>query len=141
MAALFDQFAKGLGVGIHVLKQFMARGLPGSEPAVELANVGVAQRPQAIDSHRGEAFAVVIHNDLHVLAWQPRLGFERDPIGGHVGGEQRMAGGKDRLMPDIEQSDFIAPQQRDADVGGRDSGQGHDGQSGLRVRALASKAR
>jgi len=64
---------------------------------------------------------------VHVLARQPRLGFECDPVGGHVGGEQRMSGGKRRLMPDIEQGDFITPQQRDADVGGSDRGQGHDG--------------
>jgi len=35
--------------------------------------------------------AGVVNNDQHILARQPRPGFQRDPVGRHVGGEQRMA--------------------------------------------------
>ena len=38
-------------------------------------------------------------------------------VGGHVGGKQRMAGGKHGLVSDIEQGDFIAQQQGGADLG------------------------
>ena len=44
VAARLDQFAERLGVGIDVLEQFVARRLPALQPAIELANVGVAQR-------------------------------------------------------------------------------------------------
>src|ERR1035438_9594917 len=43
-----NQFAKGLGIGIHILKQFVARHLPGLQPSVEVTNVGVPQRHQLI---------------------------------------------------------------------------------------------
>ena len=120
--ARLDQFAKGLGVGIDVLEQFVARRLPGLQPAVELANIGVAQRREAIRRLRHEAFAGIIDDDRHVLARQPRLGFERDPLGRHVGGKQRMAGGEGGLVPEIEQRDFLAQQQGGADLRGGDGG-------------------
>src|SRR5258708_2468459 len=43
-----NQFAKRLGVGIHIPKQLKARPLPGLEPSVELTNIGVTQCHQAI---------------------------------------------------------------------------------------------
>jgi hypothetical protein len=48
--ALLDQFAKRLGVGIHVPEQLIARQLPALQSAVELANICVSQCHQAIRS-------------------------------------------------------------------------------------------
>ena len=122
---MLHQFAKGLGVGIDVLEHFVAGLLPALQPTVELADVGVAQGFQAIRRLRHEAFAGIIENDRHILARQPRFGFQRDPVGRHVGGKQRMAGGERGLVPDIEQRDFLAQQQRGADFGRSDGRQGH----------------
>ena len=106
--ARLDQFAKSFCIRIHILEQFVSRHPPGLQPAVELTDVGVAQRRETIRSLRNEAFAGVVENDRRVLARQPRFGFERDPLGRHVGGKQRMAGGKGSLVPEIEQRDFLA---------------------------------
>ena len=106
MPAGFDQFAKGLGIGIHIPEQFVACRLPGLQPAVEFANVRVPQCRQAIRRQRNKAFAGVVNNNRHILARQPRLGFERDPVGRHVGGKQGMAGGIGGLVPQIEQERF-----------------------------------
>ena len=115
MPARLHQFAKGLGVGVDVLKQFVARAAPAIESAIELTNTAVAQCRKAIRHRSNEAFAIVINDDRHILARQPRFGFERNPVGGHVGGKQRMAGGEAGLMPDIEQRDLVAQQQGGAD--------------------------
>jgi hypothetical protein len=125
MTAGLNQFAKRLGVGIHILEQLKARRLPRLQPAIELTNVRVTQCRQAIRSQGDEAFAGVADNDRHILAGQSRFGFERDPLSRHVGGKQRMAGGKGGLVPHIEQRDFIAQQQRAADLRGRDGRWGH----------------
>ena len=61
---------------------------------------------------RNKAFASVVDDNRHIFARQSRLGFERNPVGRHVGGKQRMAGGIGGLMPHIEKSDFLAQQQR-----------------------------
>ena len=116
VAARLDQFAKGLCVGIDVLEQFIARRLPALQPAVELADIAVAQCREAIRSLRNKAFAGVVNDDRHILARQPRFGFERDPAGRHVGGKQRMAGREGGLVPEIEQREFIAQQKRGADL-------------------------
>ncbi len=115
VAAMLHQFAKGLGIGIDVLEQFIAGLFPALQPAIELADVAVAQRRRAGPLPRHEAFAGIIEHDRHVLARQPRFGFQPDPVGRHVGGKQRMAGGEGGLVPDIEQRDFVAQQQRGAD--------------------------
>ena len=120
MAALLDEFAKGLCVGVDVLKQFVPGAAPSIEPAFEPADVGIAQCREPIRRGNNEAFAIVVKDDLRILARQPRFGFERDPVGRHVGGEQRMAGGESGLVPDIEQRDFVTQQQRGADFGRRD---------------------
>ena len=130
MPAGLDQFAKRLGVGIHVAEQFVARHLPGPQPAVELTNVGISQRLEAIRRLGNEAFAGIIDDNRHVLAGQSRFGFERDPLARHVGGKQRMAGGEGGLVPEIEQRDFLAHQERRADLRGGDGGCGH-GMAGL----------
>ena len=134
-----DQFAKSLGVGIHVLKQFVASRLPGLQSPVELTNIGVSQCLKAIHGLRNKTFARVVDNDRHILARQSRRGFERDPLSRHVGGEQRMAGGKGGFVPQIEQRDFIAQQQRAADLRGRDGGSGHE-MAGLDANGLMSMA-
>src|ERR1700738_1675752 len=112
------------------MEQLKARDLPGLQPAVELTNVGVPQRHQAIRSHGDEALARVVDNDRHILAGQSRLRLERDPPGRHVGGKQGMAGGKGSLVPHIEQRDFLAQQQREANLRGGDGRHGH-GKAGL----------
>ena len=126
VAAMLHQLAKGLGIGIDVLEQFITGLFPALQPAIELADIGVAQGFQTIRSLRHEAFTVIVEDDRYVLARQPRFGLQRDPVGRHVGGKQGMAGGKDSLVPDIEQCDFIAQQQRGADLPGCDGGYGHD---------------
>ena len=68
MPAGLNHFTKGLGVGIHVPEQFKARHLPCLQSAVELTNVCVSQRPQAIRSLRNNTFTGVINDDRHVLA-------------------------------------------------------------------------
>ena len=120
-----DQFAKGLGIGIDVLEQLKAGLFPSLPPALELPDIAVAQHFQAIRRYADEAFAVIVEHDQDVLARQPRFGFQRDPVGRHVGSEQRMAGGERGLVPDIEQRDFLAQQQRGADFGRSDGRQGH----------------
>ena len=81
MPAGLNQFAKRLGIGIHVLEDFVARPLPGLQSAVELTNVGVSQRPEAIRGLRNEAFASV------VLAWLKETGADpakTNPNGGAI---------------------------------------------------------
>jgi hypothetical protein len=90
----------------------------------------VPQSPKMIRGLRNHAFAGIVKDDRYILAGQPRLGFEHDPAGRHVGGEQRMARRKGGLVPDIEQCDFIAQQQRAADLRRGDGGDGH-GMAGL----------
>ena len=102
-----SQFAKRLSVGIHILEQFIARGLPGLQSAVELPNVGISQCRKPIRRQGDQAFARIIEDDRHILAGQSRFGFERDPIGRRIGGKQRMARCKDGLVPHIEQRDFV----------------------------------
>ncbi len=123
---MLHQFAEGLGIGIDVLEQLKACLFPALQPAFELADVAVAQRREPVRRHGNEAFAVIIEDDRHVLARQPRFGLQRDPVSRHVGGKQRMAGGEGGLVPDIEQCDFIAQQQRGADLPGCNGGYGHD---------------
>jgi hypothetical protein len=120
-----DQFAKGLGVGIDVAKQLKASRPPPLETAVEVPNVRVPQCRETIDRLRNEAFAGVVDHDRHVLAGQPGRGFERDPLSRHVGGKQRMARGKGGLAPQVEKRDFIAQQEFDADLRGRERLSGH----------------
>ena len=147
VAPRLHQFAKSLGVGIDVLEQFVTRRRPGLQPAVELANIGVAQCREPFRRDRHEAFAGIIDNDRHVLARQPRLGFERDPLSRHVGGKQRMAGGEDGLVPDIEQRDFIAQQQGGADLRGGDGWYCHrpgildEGRSGMNSSIVKQPSR
>ena len=126
MTARLHQFAKSLGIGIDVLEQFVARQFPALQPALKLPDVGVAQRRKLFGRHGHEAFAGIIGYDRHILARQPCCGFERDPVGGHVGGKQRMTGSEHGLVPDIEQGDFIAQQQGGSDLAGGDGWQGHD---------------
>ena len=116
VAAMLHQLAERLGIGIDVLEQFIAGRFPALQPAFELADIAVAQGFQTIRRLRHEALAVIIEDDRHVLARQPRFGLQRDPVSRHVGGKQRMAGGEGGLVPDIEQRDFIAQQQRGADL-------------------------
>ncbi len=136
VAAMLHQFAKGLGIGIDVLEQFIAGRFPALQPTVELADIAVAQRLQPIRRLRHEALAVIIEHDRHVLARQPRFGLQRDPVGRHVGGKQGMAGGEGGLVPDIEQRDFVAQQQRGADLRGGDGRYGHE--SGIPGEDLTS---
>ena len=117
VAAGLDQFAKGLGVGVHVLKNFVAGFPPSAQPAVELTNVGVAQCLEVILRGGDKTFSRVIDDDRHILAGKPRLGFERNPVSRHVSRKQRMARSKVGLVPHIEQRDFIAQQQRGSDFG------------------------
>ena len=119
------QFAERLGIGIDVLEQFVAGRSPALQPAVELPDIGVAQGFQALGRAAGQALAVIIDHDRHILARQSRLGFERDPVGRHVGGKQRVAGGEEGFVPDIEQRDFLTQQQCGADLRGSDRGYGH----------------
>src|SRR5688500_19687594 len=58
------------------------------------------------------SFAGIVDNDRYILARQSCRCLDRDPVGRHVGGKQRMAGGKGRLVPQVEQRDFLAQQQR-----------------------------
>ena len=96
------------------------------QSALELVDVCVAERRKLFRRHRDEAFVGIIEHDRHILARQPRRGFDRDPVGGHVGGKQRMAGGKHGLVPHIEQGDFIAQQQGGADFRGSNGRYGHE---------------
>ena len=80
-----------------------------------------------IRRQRDQPFPGIVDHDRHILARQPRLRLEHDPVGRHVGGKQRMARRKSGLVPHIEQRDFIARQQREADLGGSDGGYGHEG--------------
>jgi len=135
------QFAKRLGVGIDIDEQLKAGLLPGLQPAIELANIGVPQRRQTIGRRRHKTFAGVVDDDRHVLARQPDLGLEHDPASRHVGGEQRMAGGKGGLVPHIQQCDFIAQQQHAADLRGRDGGDGHGGLLWIGMRPTVAPLR
>ena len=128
------QFAKCLGIGIDVLEQFVAGRFPALQPAVELPDIGVAQGFQALGRAAGQALAVIIDHDRHVLARQPRLGLQRDPVGRHVGGKQGVAGGEEGFVPDIEQRDFLTQQQCGADLRGSDRAYGHGRE--FRVRIL-----
>ena len=112
MAARLDQLAERLGVGIDVLEDFVAGVAPGREPAVERANIGVAKRHKLSARLSDQPFTVVVQDDRHILARQPHRGLDRDPVGRHVGGEQRVPGGEGALVPDIEQRDFLAQQER-----------------------------
>ncbi len=114
VATMFDQFAECLGVGIHILENFVTGVAPALKSAIELSDVGVAERLELF-RRRHEAFSGIVDYDRHILARQPQCSFQRDPVRGHVGGEQRMAGGEGRLVPEIEQRDFLAQQQRAAD--------------------------
>ena len=80
-----------------------------------------------LSRRRHKAFAGIVDDDRHVLARQPRLGLERDPVGRHVGGKQRMARGEGGFVPQVEQRDFLSQQQRGADLQGSDGGYGHGG--------------
>ena len=120
VAARLDQFAKGLCVGIDVLKEFVASVLPGLQPAAERANVAVAQRRQRLACRGHEVFAGIVEDNQRILARQPCLGFERDPVRRHVRGKQGMAGGEGSLMSEIKKRDFLAQQQRAADLRGSD---------------------
>jgi len=94
------------GVGIHILKQFVARRLPGLQPAVELANVGVSQSRKAIRSLGNKAFARVVDDDrtsLRAVSFRLRARSCRPAM---LAAKQRMAGGKGSLVPHIEQSRF-----------------------------------
>lgn len=108
MTARLDKLAKGLGIGVDVLEHFVAGRAPCIEAAVERADICAAERPQPFGACPNQTFAVIIDDNRHVLARQPRLSLNRDPIRRHVGGEQGMAGGKRRLVPEIEQRDFLA---------------------------------
>ena len=110
MAARLDQLAKRLGVGIDVLEQFKAGILPALQPAIERADVAVAQRGKGLRRLGDEPFAGIVNDNQDILARQPRPGFERNPAGSHVGGKQRMAGGKGGLVPHVQQRDFLAQQ-------------------------------
>ena len=140
---MLHQFAERLGIGIDVLEQLIASLFPALQPTVELADIAVAQGFQTIRRLRHEALAVIIEHDRHILARQPRFGLQRDPVSRHVGGKQRMAGGEGGLVPDIEQRDFFAQQQRGADFGRSDGRQGHE--SGIpgadRISMISSIAR
>ena len=116
VSAGLDQFTKGFCVGIDVLKEFVACVLPGLQPAAERANVAVAQRRQRLARGGHEAFASIVEDNRHILARQPCLGFERDPVRRHVRGEQGVAGGKGRLMSEVKKRDLFAQQQRAADL-------------------------
>jgi hypothetical protein len=91
----------------------------------QLADVAIAQRCEAVRGFGNKILAGIVDHDRHILARQPHLGFERNPLGRHVGGKQRMAGGKRRLVPEIKQRDFLAQKERGADLRWADSGRDH----------------
>ena len=68
MPPRLDQFAKGLGVGIHILENFVTCQPPGLQPAIELTNVCVPQRSQAIRSLRYLTFAIIVNDHRRILA-------------------------------------------------------------------------
>ena len=127
MPAMLDQFAKRLGVGIDVLEQFIAGRLPALQPAVERTDIGKARLLEMIRRQRHQSLAGIVDHDRHILARQPRLGLQRDPVGRHIGGKQRMAGREGGLVPHIEQRDLLARQEREADIRGGDGGDSHEG--------------
>src|SRR4029450_7646609 len=98
---------------------------PGLQSACELADIAVAEPCKTFARCGHKAFAIVVDDNRHILARQPHLRLQRDAAGGHVGGEQRMAGGKLRLMPEVEQRDFLAQKKRGADLSWGDSEAGH----------------
>src|SRR6185369_3919485 len=89
---------------------------------------------KAIGGLRNKTFAVVVNDNRHIFARKPHPGFKLDPVGRHVGGKQRMAGGKGGLVPHIEQRDFFAQQQRAADLRGGDGWSNHGMRSARGVR-------
>ena len=87
---------------IDVLKEFVAAVLPGLQPAAERANVAVAQGCQRLACRGHEVFAGIVEDNQRILARQPCLGFERDPVRCHVRGKQGMAGGESGLMSKVK---------------------------------------
>jgi hypothetical protein len=99
------------------------------KPAFELADVGIAQCRETIRSLADKALAGIVNDNRRVLARQPCLGLQRNPVGRHVGGEQRMARGEDRLVAQIEQRNLLAHQQHAADLRSGDGSDGHGKQA------------
>lgn len=120
MTSRLDQLAERFRIGIDVLEHLIARIAPGPQPAIERTDIAVAERRKALCARRDQTLTVIIEHNRNVLARQSHLGLNRDPVRGHVGREQRMAGGEGGLVSEIEQRDLLAQQQRAADVGGGD---------------------
>jgi hypothetical protein len=125
MAAGLDQFTERLGIGIDVNENLEARLPPGFQISLELANVGIAQRGEAIRRLRHKAFTGIVDHDRYILARKPDFRLEHDPARRHIGGEQGMPGGIGRLMAQIEQRDFLTQQQHAADFRWAEGWGGH----------------
>ncbi len=79
-------------------------------------DIGEAERFELFDGGGDEAFVVVIDNHRHIAARQLPRRFDRQQAGGDLCGEQRVALCKLRLFAQVDQRDFIARDQRVADL-------------------------
>ena len=87
-----------------------------SRPPSSWRTFGIAEAGEAAGSLGHKAVAGIVNDDRHILARQPRLGLDGDAAGRHIGGEQRMTGGKGGLVAQVEQRDFLTQQQHVADL-------------------------
>ncbi len=120
MAPGVDQFAKGLAVGIDVLEQLIARRPPALESALQRPKMTIAQLAQAFGRGGDQALAVVIQHDRRVLAGDAAQDLQLQPAERQAGGEQGMSPGEGVFFAQVDQGDFPAGDQGQADLGGGD---------------------
>ncbi len=117
MPFAFDQFAKGLAGHVDVDKQLATGTPPTVEPTCQLADLGVAQRNQALSGTLRQPLAVVVDGDLGVSTRNSRIHLQFQLGQRDVRREQRVRLGKRRLFTHVEQSDFLTVQQGLANLG------------------------
>ena len=84
---IVERFLKGMIEGIHFFKTRPTESIRIIQE--RCTKHGQMNLEQATITH--QSLAGIVNNDRHVLARQPRAGFECDPFRRHVGRKQRMA--------------------------------------------------
>ncbi|MNQ62955.1 hypothetical protein D3C85_773210 [compost metagenome] len=117
MSLAFHQFAEGFTRHVDVDEQLATGAPPTVQPAVEQADIEVAQRLQTLSGDARQAFAIVVDGHLGIAPWNPRIHLKLKFRQRNVGREQWMGLREGGFFAHIHQRQFFMVQQGLADLG------------------------
>ena len=111
VAAMLDQFAKRLGVAVHILEQFKPRLAPTGQTARQRINLREPQIAQLRQRRCDKRLAIIIDHHAHILARKAPCSLGGDAAQRDLRGKQRVAQRELGLLAQVNQRDFLARDQ------------------------------